>query len=178
MGEVCVLRLGHRQSRDQRITTHVFLVARALGASEGVLCGDRDESVIGGIARVSKLWGGSFSVRYEENWKRFLMQRKRDGWLVAHLTMYGEDFAVGARKLAGLKQNCVVIVGAGKVPRGAYELADLNLSVTNQPHSEVAALALFLDRYFGGGELSKRFPGELQIVPDKCGKNVIRGRND
>ena len=29
MAEICVLRLGHRRQRDQRITTHVFLVARA-----------------------------------------------------------------------------------------------------------------------------------------------------
>ena len=58
MGKVCVLRIGHRQGRDQRITTHVFLVARAFGADEGVLCGDRDDSVLNGIAKVSSLWGG------------------------------------------------------------------------------------------------------------------------
>jgi len=37
MAKLCVLRLGHRMGRDQRITTHVFLVARAMGAAEGVL---------------------------------------------------------------------------------------------------------------------------------------------
>ncbi|MCG7848715.1 MAG: tRNA (cytidine(56)-2'-O)-methyltransferase, partial [ANME-2 cluster archaeon] len=30
---IVVLRLGHRPERDQRVTTHVGLTARALGAS-------------------------------------------------------------------------------------------------------------------------------------------------
>ena len=178
MAKVCVLRLGHRRGRDQRITTHVFLVARALGASEGVLCGDRDEPALDGIARVSDLWGGGFRVRYEENWKKFVAQRKMEGWKIAHLTMYGEDFRKGAPALARAGRGCVVIVGAGKAPREAYELADANLAVTNQPHSEVAAIALFLDRYFGGKEIGKKFPGRLRIVPNKCGKVVIHGQND
>jgi len=173
MGKICVLRLGHRKARDQRITTHVFLVARALGASEGVLCGDEDDSVISGVARVSEIWGGGFQVRHEENWKKFLRERKAAGWQVAHLTMYGTDFQKGARGLASTKKNCIVIVGAGKVPREAYELADANLSVATQPHSEVAALALFLDRFFGGKELDVDFAGKLKIVPTKCGKVVV-----
>lgn len=176
MAEICVLRLGHRRLRDQRITTHVFLVARALGATEGVLSGEEDGSVVGGVARVSRLWGGGFSVRYEKDWKKFLRERKRDGWKVAHLTMYGEDFRPAVRKLAGGK--CVVVVGAGKVPREAYGLADFNLSVATQPHSEVAALALFLDRYFSGEELDVDFSGKLKIVPNACGKVVLRGESD
>jgi tRNA (cytidine56-2'-O)-methyltransferase len=30
--EVIILRIGHRPERDQRVTTHVGLTARALGA--------------------------------------------------------------------------------------------------------------------------------------------------
>jgi len=176
MAEICVLRLGHRRLRDQRITTHVFLVARALGAAEGVLCGEEDESVVSGIARVADLWGGDFRVRHEANWRKFVRERKAQGWKVAHLTMYGEDFEPAAKKLG--KEKCIVIVGAGKVPREAYELADFNLSVTTQPHSEVAALALFLDRCFSGKEMGKVFSGKLKIVPNKCGKVVLRGESD
>ena len=178
MGKICVLRLGHRIGRDQRITTHVFLVARALGASEGVLCGDEDQSVLDGIARVKDLWGGDFSASYEQDWKKFLKARKAAGWLVAHLTMYGTDFAAGAKKLASLRKNVVVIIGAGKVPTEAYHMADMNLAVANQPHSEVAALALFLDRFFAGRELGKKFGGKLKITPNKCGKIVQRVEND
>lgn len=176
MGKICVLRLGHRRLRDQRITTHVFLVARALGASEGVLSGEEDGSVVQGIARVSGMWGGDFAVRYEADWKKFLRERKKAGWKVAHLTMYGEDFRKAAKGFGAGK--CVVVVGAGKVPREAYELADFNLSVTTQPHSEVAALALFMDRCFGGKEFGKKFSGHLRIVPNACGKVVRCGESD
>jgi len=92
--------------------------------------------------------------------------------------MYGTDFETGALQLAKQKGKCVVLVGAGKVPREAYELADFNLSVTNQPHSEVAAVALFLDRLQGGAETRRKFRGKLQIVPNKCGKVVVRAGND
>ncbi|MCX6773082.1 MAG: tRNA (cytidine(56)-2'-O)-methyltransferase [Candidatus Micrarchaeota archaeon] len=178
MGKICVLRLGHRVGRDQRITTHVFLVARALGASEGVLCGDEDQSVLDGTARVRDIWGGDFTVKYEREWKKFLRERKANGWKVVHLTMYGTDFQEGAKKMASSKKNVVVIIGAGKVPTEAYHMADMNLSVANQPHSEVAALALFLDRFFAGKELKKKFSGKLKITPNKCGKIVQRVEND
>ncbi|NIS35916.1 MAG: tRNA (cytidine(56)-2'-O)-methyltransferase, partial [Actinobacteria bacterium] len=38
----------------------------------------------------------------------------------------------------------LVVVGAAKVSFDVYEAADWNVAVTNQPHSEVAALAVFL----------------------------------
>jgi tRNA (cytidine56-2'-O)-methyltransferase len=146
-------------------------VARALGADEGVLCGDCDHSVIDGVGKVSELWGGDFKVSYEASWKKFLQERKREGWKVAHLTMYGEDFAKGAK--SARQQDCVVVVGAGKVPGDVYRLADWNLSVTGQPHSEVGALALFLDRYHQGKELELDFRGKLSIIPSARRKTVV-----
>ena len=169
------LRLGHRRLRDARITTNVFLAARAMGACEGVLCGEEDGSVVSGVAGVSRLWGGHFSVKYEKDWKGFLRESKAAGLKVAHLTMYGTDFRAGVKKLRG--GDCVVVVGAGKVPRDAYELADANLSVSTQPHSEVAALALFLDRYFSGRQFGIKFAGALKILPNACGKVVVCGEN-
>ncbi|MEM4554300.1 MAG: tRNA (cytidine(56)-2'-O)-methyltransferase [Candidatus Anstonellaceae archaeon] len=174
MKEVCVLRLGHRIARDQRITTHVFLVARALGAKEGILCGEQDASVIESIRKVCELWGGGFEVKYEKDWKKFVRERKKQGWKIVHLTMYGEDFEKAVSNL----EKCVVMVGAGKVPAEAYELADLNLAVTSQPHSEVAALALFLDRFFEGKELEIEFEGKLKIWPSKRGKVVVQQKLD
>jgi len=175
MGKICVLRIGHRRNRDQRVTTHVFLAARAFGASEGVLSGDRDEPVLAGIGKVADVWGGGFLVCYAADWRRFLIERKSAGWKVAHLTMYGEDFEAGAKKLGN--KNVVVVVGAGKVPGDAYALADYNLAVTNQPHSEISALALFLDRLFDGRGFPHRVDGKLRILPNKCGKVVVRGQN-
>ncbi|MEK7256153.1 MAG: tRNA (cytidine(56)-2'-O)-methyltransferase [Bacteroidota bacterium] len=176
MAKVTIVRLGHRGGRDQRVTTHVFLAARALGADSGVLCGDEDGSVLRGIAKVTEMWGGNFAVRYEEDWKKFVAAKKKQGAMIAHLTMYGEDFEAKMPRLAG--KELVVLVGAGKVPREAYSLSDFNLSVSTQPHSEISALALFLDRFFSGKELGVDFSGKIKIIPNKCGKNVVRGRND
>lgn len=176
MGKVCALRIGHRFGRDQRITTHVFLAARAFGAMEGVLCGDEDWPVIRGVRKVCDVWGGDFQIRYEKDWRGFLNSRKREGWKIVHLTMYGEGFEKHARQLKD--ENVVVVIGAGKVPRNVYEIADFNLAVANQPHSEVSALALFLDRVFEGEEFKRDFGGKLSIVPNKCGKLVIRGKNE
>ena len=39
---VDVLRLGYRLGRDPRITTHLALVGRALGANRFLLAGDED----------------------------------------------------------------------------------------------------------------------------------------
>jgi len=62
MTEVCVLRLGHRPERDQRVTTHVGLAARALGA-RGMYLAGRDAGIVAGIRDVVERWGGDFSSR-------------------------------------------------------------------------------------------------------------------
>ena len=42
---ISVLRLDHRLPRDERITTHVALVARAFGASEMIYTGQYDSGL-------------------------------------------------------------------------------------------------------------------------------------
>ena len=42
---VDVLRLGYRLGRDPRITTHLALVGRALGADRFLLAGDEDSKM-------------------------------------------------------------------------------------------------------------------------------------
>jgi len=165
---IVVLRLGHRPGRDPRVTTHVALVARAFGAQRMVLSSP-DKRISDAIDDVSGRWGGTFTIEGCEHRLRYVK-----GWKgsVVHLTMYGEpldDVIPRIRKLPG---DLLVIVGAGKVPRAIYDIADYNVAVGPQPHSEVAALAMFLDRYFGGRELSNRPQGKLRIVPVKKGKRV------
>ena len=72
-------------------------------------------------------------------------------------------------------KDFLIVVGAEKVPRDVYELAHYNVAVGNQPHSEVAALAVFLDRLLDGKGLRKEFEGaKLRIVPQEKGKKVIQ----
>ncbi|MDD1710623.1 MAG: tRNA (cytidine(56)-2'-O)-methyltransferase, partial [Methanoregulaceae archaeon] len=43
--DVVILRIGHRPERDQRVTTHVGLTARALGA-QGMYLAASDKGVV------------------------------------------------------------------------------------------------------------------------------------
>jgi tRNA (cytidine56-2'-O)-methyltransferase len=80
-------------------------------------------------------------------------------------------------KLKELKKetNLLIIVGGEKVPREIYELSDYNISITNQPHSELGALAIFLDRINDGRELSEEIKGlKKRIKPSAKGKEYYK----
>ena len=169
--KVHVLRIGHRLVRDDRVTTHAALVARAFGAEKIYMTGI-DQSVADTVSSIGRRWGGSFEVEIIEDWKSVARKWKKDGGTVAHLTMYGVNIDRAMKPLRRRK-NVLVIIGSEKVPREAYELADYNVSVGNQPHSEIAALAIFLDRLFHGKQLGTEFVGgHLKIVPSESGKVV------
>lgn len=149
------------------MTTHVALVARAFGADR-ILVDTRDASLEKTIRGVVGRFGGPFEIETGVSWRRALAAFT--GTKV-HLTMYGLplDDAVPELPRSG---DLMVIVGAEKVPSDLYRLADLNLAVGNQPHSEVAALAIFLDRYLEGRGLRRDFRGRLRIRPSARGKDV------
>ena len=113
-------------------------------------------------------FGGKFKIRTGVDWRRAIKAWKGE---VVHLTMYGESLSKAVPTIKA--KDLMIIVGAEKVPREVYDLADRNISVGNQPHSEVAALAIFLDRYMGGKSLEKRLRGRLTIVPSPRGKTVL-----
>jgi tRNA (cytidine56-2'-O)-methyltransferase len=169
--KVHVLRIGHRLVRDDRVTTHAALVSRAFGADKIYMTGI-DQSVAETVASIGKRWGGKFKVEIIDDWKSVAKQWKKEGRTIAHLTMYGVNVD-GAMKSLRRKKNVLVIIGSEKVPREAYDMADYNISVGNQPHSEIAALAIFLDRVFQGKQLEKEFSdGRLKIFPSEKGKVV------
>ena len=169
--KVYVLRIGHRLVRDDRVTTHAALVARAFGAEKIYMTGI-DQSVAETVSSIGKRWGGRFEVETIEDWKSVARKWKKDGGTIAHLTMYGVNIDK-AMKTLRTKKNILVIIGSEKVPREAYELADHNVAVGNQPHSEISALAIFLDRIFRGRQLGTEFSGgRLKIVPSEKGKVV------
>jgi len=174
---VVVLRIGHRVGRDKRVSTHVGLVARAFGASGIIYAGEVEESVVESLRRVVETWGGPFTVEVAPSYKRVIRRWKEEGGVVVHLTMYGENVEGSdvIDRIKRLGKDILVIVGAEKVPWEVYEMADFNVAIGNQPHSEVAALAVFLDRFFGGKELLREFEGaKLRIIPSPRGKVVVR----
>ncbi|MHC1625817.1 MAG: tRNA (cytidine(56)-2'-O)-methyltransferase [Methanoculleaceae archaeon] len=170
--EVSVLRIGHRPERDQRVTTHVALTARALGA-RGVYLAGRDPSIRGSVTDVVRRWGGEFFFREDVNWRRCISEWHDRGGVVVHLTMYGlpvQDVIDEIR----LRGPILVVVGAEKVPGEIFTHADYNVAVTNQPHSEIAALAVFLDRLFRGEEMDLEFTGgSIRVIPSATGKRAV-----
>ncbi len=172
---IVILRLGHRIQRDQRITTHVALTARALGA-EGMLLDSDDRGIAKSLEEASATWGGSFYVRNITSWRSEIRKWKAEGGKVLHLTMYGLNLSDVIQEIDA--DNLMIVVGAEKVPPEIYELADWNVAVGNQPHSEVGALAITLDRLAiasGRDALKTQFAGKLEIVPKRAGKEV-KGR--
>jgi len=171
--EIIILRYGHREVRDYRVTSHCALVSRALGAKEIIICGEKDESSKKSVDDVTSRWGGPFKVSFSEDWKKSYKQLKKKGFVFVHLTMYG----VGVeKKEKEIKKNkkIAIIVGSQKVERDVYEKADYNVSITGQPHSEIAALAVFLDRIQEGKELNKKFEkAKVMIEGQENGKKVI-----
>jgi tRNA (cytidine56-2'-O)-methyltransferase len=176
-----VLRLGHRPERDKRVTTHVGLVGRALGA-RGMLLASEDKGVEKSINEVTKKWGGDFFVQSGVKWEEELRRWKQEGGKVCHLTMYGENIldVIDEIREEALKEQTriMVVVGAEKIPYTVFEVADWNIAVSNQPHSEIAALALFLDLLQEGKELKDKFEhAELEVVPRRRGKEVKKERS-
>ena len=167
-----VLRIGTRLVRDDRVTTHVTLVSRAFGASK-IYMYDENPEIKDTISKVNKMWGSDFNVEIIENWKDVIKLKKKESFKIVHLTMYGENINTIQDEIRK-EEKILIIVGAEKVPREVYDLADYNIAIGNQPHSEISALAILLDRILQGQHLMKAYPGgEREIIPTKKGKNVV-----
>ena len=165
---IAILRIGHRPFRDKRITTHVALVARAFGADK-IFVDTRDTKLESTISSVVDRFGGDFKIETGVDWKKVIKNWKG---VKIHLTMYGLplDHVIPEIKK---HRDVLIVVGSEKVPAELFELADYNVAVGNQPHSEVAAVALFLDRYLEGNWAKRVFNGKVKIIPSEKGKEVI-----
>jgi len=175
--KIVVLRWGHRPQRDVRLTTHVALAARALCASGFILSDVEDPKIEETVRKVTKNWGGTFHFEMGTQWIKAVRDWKANGGAVVHLTAYGENIQTGdaLNRIKNLNKDVLVIVGSQKVPGEFYssDISDFNVSIGNQPHSECSALAIFLDRFFEGKELSKDFEkAKIKIIPRERGKEI------
>lgn len=176
MRKVVVLRWGHRY-RDKRLTSHVALTARALGASGLVLADARDDKVKATIEKITAQWGDDFRVEMGRHWKQVVRDWRAEGGIVVHLTAYGESIQTSdvLQRLRATQKDVLVIVGSRKVPSEFFseEISDYNVAIGNQPHSECSSLAVFLDRLFEGRELLREFDrAKVRVVPQKRGKKI------
>ena len=157
-----VLRLGYRKGRDPRITTHLALVARAMGADGFLLAGDEDKEMFENLNSVSKRFGGNLETEHVSGMGH-LKRHVANGGVAVHLTMYGEPFR---KAIPNIRRDrpVVIVVGGAKVPGDVYKICQHNVAVGNQPHSEVAALALFMDAWFGESASERNFDDARLII--------------
>jgi len=179
--EIEVLRLGHRLGRDPRITTHLALVSRAMGASNFVLAGDEDQKLFSNIDSVNERFGHGLSCRYEKSPMRMLREiansDEESKPIIIHLTMYGEPFKEVIPNIPKDKP-VVVVVGGAKVPGELFKVSDFNIAVGNQPHSEVAALALFMDAWFGESGSERTFEDARLVIEGVNRGKLVHDKDD
>ena len=168
-----VLRLDHRIGRDTRITTHVCLTARAFGASKVWLAGEEDHSMMKSVRDIADRWGGDFEIEYNNSYMEVIMNWRENGGKIVHLTMYGSQAHEIVDEVRETGDDILIIVGGAKVPTKVYKNADWNVSVTTQPHSEVAALAIFQHLLMEGKEFDLEFENPVfEVIPTAHGKTV------
>lgn len=171
-----ILRLSHRHFRDQRITTHVALTARAFGCTTFAYTGDEDKSMEKSILDIADRFGGTFSVTYLDGYSKYI---KNWSGKVVHLSMFGESHLETISDLQPFSdEDLLLIVGGPKVPPPVYELADFNTAIGHQPHSEIAAIAVFLADLVGSNTLYQEFPGAKVSIPPGSKANRSKMRTE
>jgi tRNA (cytidine56-2'-O)-methyltransferase len=174
---IAVIRLSERGYRDQRITTHCALVARAWGAQRIILSEDTDPHIGKSVDSITQQFGGTFKVEYEPKLLQRIKQMKKEGYMIIHLTMYGEK---PTEKMTTIRKSkkIAIVIGSEKVEGEVYRIADYNVGITRQPHSEVAALAVFLHYLREGKEEKMTFPNARKTVePNPRGKTMRATRD-
>lgn len=175
-----ILRLSHRLPRDCRISTHCALVSRAFGASKMYYSGMHDSSLEESVVKIVDKFGGPFAIEYVAKDEKLVLQKKKEGFIVVHLTVYGLDFNEECKKIKketmssgkGKEEGKIlIIIGGEKVEPFFYNEADYNIAVGHQPHSEVAALALVLN-LINDGERKEFSNAQIRIEGAKKGKII------
>ena len=170
-----MLRIGQRIVRDDRVTTHIALVARSFGAKR-IYMNEINPEINNTVSKINKTWGGNFTIENITEWKKLIRKKKNESVKIVHLTMYGLNINDVENKLRG-EDKILIVVGAEKVPKDVFEMADYNVAIGNQPHSEVSALGVLLDRIQCGNQFESKFENsERVIIPQKQGKNVIMNK--
>jgi tRNA (cytidine56-2'-O)-methyltransferase len=143
----------------------IALTARAFGASEVVYTSDKDQKLIRQIKNIVNKWGGVFSINFVKNWKKYIEEKKN--YKTIYLTMYGKSLNSTNSFVRDYK-NLLIIVSSIDINKSIFQIADFNISITNQPHCEASSIAVFLHHFYEGRELAIHFENaKYKIVPSE-----------
>ncbi|MGC8648605.1 MAG: tRNA (cytidine(56)-2'-O)-methyltransferase [Candidatus Micrarchaeia archaeon] len=166
---ITVLVLG-KNSYERNLD--IALTARAFGASEVVYTSNKDQKLIKQVKNIVNKWGGVFSVDFIKNWKKYIKEKKN--YKTIYLTMYGKPLNSTTSFVRDYK-NLIIIVSSADVNKSLLQTADFNVSITNQPHCETSAIAIFLHHFYEGRELAIHFENaKYKIVPAERNIKVTR----
>src|SRR5437870_13225910 len=115
MARIVVLRMGHRIPRDWRLTTHVCLTARAMGADGVVIADIADKEVEGKVRDVVQRFGGGFTIETGKPWKEAIKDWKDAGGTVLHLTSYRLQLPAVVEELRDTGITVRVVIGGEKL---------------------------------------------------------------
>jgi tRNA (cytidine56-2'-O)-methyltransferase len=173
--KLSILKLDHRPSRDKRITTHCALVSRSFGATNFYYSGIEDNILNKTINEIVNKWGGPFNINYINNALNLVITKKKENYIIIHLTMYGINLfkEINNLKKKLINKNILIIVGGSKVPKEYYKLADYNIAVGNQPHSEISSISTILyllnPKFIENNNFKNK---NIEIVPNNNYKNI------
>jgi tRNA (cytidine56-2'-O)-methyltransferase len=140
----------------------------------GMYLASKDKGIVESITDVQNRFGGNFFVIDDIGWKSCIKKWKAAGGIVVHLTMFGLNLPDIGLEISKSPEKMLIVIGAEKVPGEVYELADYNVAVSNQPHSEISSLAILLYYLYGDSGLTREFANaHLRITPSARGKEVI-----
>jgi len=148
------------------------LTARAMGASEMILTTKKNDKLVKYIHDLERKWGGRFRVGFVNNYKTALDNAVN--YKKVYLTRYGVPLNKLAYTLNTYK-NIMLIVSPATTSPKLHNIADFNVSVTDQPHSSSAAIAVFLHEFYRGRELAIHFENaKYKVIPKEHGVSVSK----
>lgn len=157
---ITVLSIGEK---NPRVKLNLCLTARAFGAAKIIFVGRRDANISKHISAINGTWGGIFKVDFASSVKSAVEPLTK--YKSVYLTMFGLPLKQLKYTVKTYK-NILLIVTSKEYDKQVGELADFKLSITSQPHSQAAAIAIFLHEFFDGREQAMQFQNaKVKVVP-------------
>lgn len=125
---------------------------------------------------ISSKWGGNFSIEFQDDYRTVL--RSSSNYKKVYLTRYGTPMQ---NVLYTMKtyRNLLLIVTDTEAVTSMFSNADFCISITDQPHSTSAAIAVFLHAFFSGRELAMHFENaRYKVIPSERGVHVEKTARD
>lgn len=154
------------------VNLNMCLTARALGAAEIIFIGRKDQRLPRYMGAVNAKWGGSFKVKFMGRYAEAIKSASR--YAKVNLTRFGVPLKQKIYQLRTYK-NILLIVSLKDEAGPIHRLSDFNISISSQPHSCTASIAVFLHEFYNGRELAMHFENaRFKVIPKERGAEVRR----